>query len=69
VLLALSATIAGSQGGNEPDFLAFVIALAPLAILVLFLFFAIRWQVRLFKDLQDSLHRIADAVERIASRR
>jgi hypothetical protein len=68
VLLALAAT-ATSDGGNEPDLLAFVVAFAPLIILVPLSFFAIRWQVRLFKDVQYSLQRIADAVENIARRR
>lgn len=67
VLLALAAT-ATSDGGNQPDVLAFVVAVAPLLVLLPLLFFAVRWQMRLFKDLQHSLHRIADAIERMASR-
>jgi hypothetical protein len=67
VLLALAA-VATSEGGNEPDLLAFIAAIAPMVVLIPLLFFAVRWQIRLFKDLQNSLHRIADAIERIASR-
>jgi uncharacterized protein (DUF2062 family) len=58
-----------SQSGEEPSLLGFVGAMIPLLIFGVVFFFLFRWQVRLFNDLRDSLHRIANAIESIAQRR
>jgi hypothetical protein len=45
-----------------------VISIAWVVILVVFMAVAVRWQFRLFRDVQRTMTRIADAIERIADR-
>lgn len=61
--------VAGSSSNGEMSLSALLLAFVPLIIMGVALFFVIRWQVRLFNDVRDSMRRIADAIESIAQRR
>ena len=58
-----------SQSTSDTSLAEFLLALALPLLLLLPLFFVIRWQIKLFNDVKDSMHRIADAIETIAQRR
>jgi hypothetical protein len=60
---------AGSSSSGNTSLVALLVAFVPLLIMAVALFFVFRWQFRLFNDLRDSMHRIADAIESIANRR
>lgn len=61
--------LAAASGNDEPGLVGVLIGIAFAVIFLAFFFFVMRWQIRLYNDLRDSLRRIADAIEAIAQRR
>jgi hypothetical protein len=61
--------IAASSATNDSGLMAALLGIALVVVFITFFFFVMRWQIRLFNDLRDSLRRIADAIEAIAQRR
>jgi hypothetical protein len=61
--------IAVASETSDSGLMAALLGIAVVVIFISFFFFVMRWQIRLFNDLRDSLRRIADAIEAIAQRR
>jgi uncharacterized membrane protein YciS (DUF1049 family) len=61
--------LAAASETDESGLVATLLGIALVVIFISFFFFVMRWQIRLFNDLRDSLRRIADAIEALAQRR